>query len=145
MATTWTYPAAPGGWTIGDAWPESFPPTPYDWELGDMLPIGVVKLSGITAIYKRIIPLNIDTDGVWYNIDGTLWTSKSSTDNILELDEYINADLPVRTDIPDYNAVLNEHFISFGTKLQVTSARYDDGYLLYLPKINEQQFSKKDY
>lgn len=181
----WVYPSAPEGWTIGDPWPANFPTYPpikadaqgniIFWHPGDPLPIGPIQLFGITNLVKRIRPISIDNNGVWYSIDGTLWTSQLSSENIVELDEYINCEtienrdeqgnivsrtrvVDFRNDIPDYSAILNEHFISFVTRqgnlnlLQVTSVRRDENkiftdegrdFLLYLPKDNEQQFSKK--
>lgn len=176
----WVYPTAPIGWKIGDPWPESFPTYPpitadsegniLFWKAGDALPIGPVQMFGITNLNKRVRPLSIDSTGVWYNIDGTLWTSQLSTENIVELDEYINAELQenkdgtrtriinFRSDVPDYSATLNEHYLSFVTRqegynlLQVTATRRDEDklftdegrdFLFYLPKINEQKFSKK--
>lgn len=181
----WVYPEAPENWAVGDSWPASFPTYPpvrassdgsiVFWQRGDVLPTGPIQLYGMTNLYKRIRPLSIDSNGAWYNIDGTLWTSQLSTENTLELDEYINAEtietrdavgniisrtrvVNFREDVPDYSATLNEHFISFVTRqenynlLQITSTRRDENklftdegrdFLLYLPKVNEQQFSKK--
>ena len=151
------YPSAPSGWTVGDDWPESFPtqkPLHVEngeivaWSAGDALPIGLIQMYGVITIEKNITPLILD-NAIWYNIDGTLWTSMLSTNSFLELDEVINSEAGVRKLVPDYSAILNETFISFVTDdnkylLQMTSTRRnDEDFLLYLPKINEIKFSKK--
>jgi hypothetical protein len=160
------YPAAPTGWQVGDDWPTDWPvhkpliPTSDNtvrlWAPGDPLPTGNIRIFGIANIVKKTRPLKVDTNGVWYNIDGTLWTSELTEGNIVELDEYIN-DVNVRTDVPDCFATLNEHYFSFTTKeghnlLEVTSTRRDEerffnektmDFLLYLPERNEQKFANK--
>ena len=178
-STDWSYPSAPPGWSPGDEWPTTGdwnnipPPAIVDdgkirlWSSSkqDQLPPGKVKMYGIVGLERQIEPLGIDNDGLWYLIDGSLWTSKNSPSNIIELDEIINAErngttllIQFNNDVPDYSTTLNETFLSFAPKkegtnlLQVTSTRRDidkrvteDGetFLWYLPKINEQKFSKK--
>ena len=178
------YPAVPGGWQPGDPWPSDWlthPPLVIDqgevrlWsaEHADPLPTGPIQLFGVVNLFKRIKPLSIDSTGVWYDIDGTLWTSETSTTSFLELDEYINAEVSniggsntrwfpsvinFRRDVPKHSAVLNEYYMSFVTAkeglnlLQITATRRDEyklftkegrDFLIYLPKINEQQFAKE--
>ena len=158
----WEYPAAPDGWQLGDPWPDSFPTYPpifanadgsiRFWAPGDPLPTGPIMLYGVTNLFKRVQPINIDTTGAWYSIDGTLWTSQVSSDAALELDEYVNStiqnvvdedgNLVGRTRLidmnmtpPDFHAVMNEHYFTFTAKdtghhlLEVTSARRDENKL----------------
>lgn len=154
-----TYPASPAGWQLGDDWPDSFPTaqpvipnsngTIRIWAPGDPLPTGLIQMYGAANLIKQIRPISLDANGVWYNIDGELWTSQLSTENTLELDEYINCEyrnivdedgnlvgisrvVDMRNDVPDFSATLNEHFISFRTRqegynlLQITSTRRDE-------------------
>lgn len=177
------YPEAPEGWKLGDAWPDSFPTyqpifvnadgTIRRWAPGDPLPTGPILLYGVTNIIKRVQPISIDSTGVWYNIDGTLWTSQVSSDAVLELDEYVNSTtrnvvdedgnivsrvrvVDMNTSIPDAHAVMNEHYFTYVDKgknlLEVTQAKRDENklfsdegtdLLLYMPKRNEQQFANK--
>ena len=54
-----------------------------------------------------------------------------------ELDEIINENESILTDIPDCIAALDEHYFSFNNLLQITSTRKDDdlvNLLLYMPK-----------
>lgn len=170
----YNYPNAPSGWTVGDDWPSAWPDykpvypnvdgTLRFWKPGDALPTGPICIYGTVSIAKRIMPLNIDTNGVWYNIDGALWTSQLSTDNIIELDEYIDADkiydtlfVDLLPEVPEHFMALNEYCFSFTTKegynlLQMTSTRRDEDkiftnnatdFLLYLSKTNEQRFANK--
>ena len=136
------------------------------WKPGEPLPTGAVQIAGYASIQKRIKPLIVSETGTTYLIDGVLWTSESSSSASLELDEFINAKyevdnsllVNVHNEVPDHTAQLNETYMSFKTiknnknLLQVTSTRRDENklfteeghdLLLYLPKINEQQFSKK--
>ena len=179
-STDRSYPSKPDGWQLGDEWPttgdwNNIPPpaiVTLDGKIRlwsslkeDQLPIGPVEIYGTVGLERQIKPLGIDNDGLWYLIDGSLWTSKNSPSNIIELDEIINAErngttllIQFKNDVPDYSTTLNETFLSFAPKkegtnlLQVTSTRRDidkrvteDGetFLWYLPKINEQKFSKK--
>lgn len=177
------YPEAPAGWKVGDDWPSTFPTYPpifanadgtiRYWAPGDPLPTGPILLYGVTNIFKRIQPISIDSTGVWYNIDGTLWTSQVSTDAALELDEYVNSEIrnvvdedgnvvsrvrivDMNTNVPDAHAVMNEHYFAYVDKgknlLEVTMARRDENklfsdegtdLLLYMPKRNEQHFANK--
>lgn len=173
------YPPAPIGWTgtewpTTEAWKGIEPVYIVDgeihfWEAGDTLPVGPIQLVGYAGINKKIKPLNINDTGIWYSIDGTLWTSKMSSSALLEIDEIVNAKttlidgkrltlIDFCNDVPNYIAKLNETYLSFKTieegknLLQVTSVRRDENkifvdgerdLLLYLPKINEQQFSRK--
>lgn len=169
-----THFGAPEGWQVGGAWPNgmlTYPPlypqldgTVRLWQPGDPLPVGPIELYGVVNIGRRIQPLAIDANGIWYNIDGTLWTSQLSTENALELDELINVQLDngtkkvhVRFDVPDHHATTNEHYFSFTTEeghnlLEVTQTKRDENklfqdsatdFLLYLPRRNEQKFSTK--
>lgn len=162
----WTYPAAPD-WD-GETWPFSdYSPPPWysnaeggyrEWTSQDGLPSGAVVMYGYLNIAKPITPLWFDSDSVWYNIDGTLWTSQFDTNNIIELDElvgYEDIGDPERGDDvfnfvpPDFCKVLNEHYFAYDKTLQITSTRYDEDkllsgnadFLLYLNKYNEQSFS----
>lgn len=177
------YPEAPEGWKLGDAWPDSFPTYPpifanadgtiRYWAPGDPLPTGPILLYGVTNIFKRVQPISIDSTGVWYNIDGTLWTSQVSSDAALELDEYVNSTIQnvvdedgnvvsririvdMNTAVPDAHALMNEHYFAYVDKgknlLEVTQAKRDENklfsdegtdLLLYMPKRNEQQFANK--
>lgn len=177
------YPEAPEGWKLGDAWPDSFPTYPpifanadgtiRRWAPGDPLPTGPILLYGVTNIFKRVQPISIDSTGVWYNIDGTLWTSQVSSDAALELDEYVNSTMRNVVDedgnvvsrvrivdmnaaVPEAHAVMNEHYFAYVDKgknlLEVTQAKHDENKLfsdegtdlfLYMPKRNEQQFANK--
>lgn len=136
------------------------------WKPGDVLPTGAIQFVGYANIKKKVKPLIISETGITYLIDGMLWTSELSSSSMLELDEFINAKyevdnsllVNVSNEVPDHTAQLNETYMSFKTiknnknLLQVTSTRRDENklfteeghdLLLYLPKINEQQFSKK--
>jgi hypothetical protein len=159
VVSPWQYPAAPDGWKLGDAWPDSFPAYPpiyanadgsiRFWAPGDPLPTGPIMLYGVTNLFKRIQPINIDSTGVWYNIDGTLWTSQVSSDAALELDEYVNSEIrnvvdedgnivgrtrivDMNTNVPDFHAIMNEHYFSYTASdtgyhlLEVTSTRRDE-------------------
>ena len=177
------YPEAPTDWKVGDDWPSTFPTYPpifanadgtiRHWAPGDPLPTGPILLYGTTNIVKRIQPISIDSTGVWYNIDGTLWTSQVSTDAALELDEYVNSEIrnvvdedgnvvssvrivDMNTNVPDAHAVMNEHYFAYVDKgknlLEVTMTRRDENklfseegtdLLLYMPKRNEQHFANK--
>ena len=173
-STSENYPDAPTGYWDG-TWPwfasiqrPIYPKadgTIRVWGYPDPLPTGPICLYGRVGLARRVTPVSIDSNGVWYNIDGTLWTSQLSSGNLLELDEYINAEIKdgVRVvdlcpDIPDYFATLNEHYFSFTTKkeghnlLEITSNRKDvnkifsekgTDLLLYLPERNEQKFANK--
>ena len=66
-------------------------------------------------IIKKITALSIDSNGVWYNIDGTLWTSQLIDNNFLELDEVVRDGLELTNEVPDYCSVLNEYYFSFTT------------------------------
>lgn len=179
----YTYPKAPDGWKVGDDWPSSFPTYPpifanadgtlRQWAPGDPLPTGPILMYGVVNIYKKVRPICLDGNGVWYNIDGTLWTSQTSTENTLELDEYVNSELQdvfdekgnlissvrtvdVNTTVPDAYATMNEHYFSYFYKgrnlLEITATRRDENklfsdegtdLLLYMPKRNEQPFANK--
>ena len=173
VSTTKTYPQTPEGWTVRDDWPWTDIPKPVyittngfePWKIGDVLPTGPIMIYGVVNIKRKIEPLSIGANGVWYNVDGMLWTSQQSTDVALELDEYVNAELDddtykvdVNIDVPDFHAIMNENYFVFTTVktghhlLEVTSTRRDeeklfskDGadLLLYLPKSNEQKFSNE--
>ena len=119
--------------------------------LEDVLPPRSIELYGFVNLYKRIKPLSITENSIWYIIDGTLWTSELSASHTIELDEYINAEtktdgtfsrvVQFTNEVPDYNATLNEHFISFTTHednrnlLQVTSTRYDENQFSFRMKV----------
>ena len=176
----------PTGWSIGDDWPEELtrrgilPPLIIDngqvrsWRAGDAWP-GVLVLGSYT--WKRMgyvdfvtksIPLYVDDAGVYYNINGTIWTSdmSSDTDNQLEIDEVINAeydengnisDIGFNNNLPDYYGSFNDYFISFVdidtgyNLLEITSTRreesqldaYRTDFLFYLPINSEERFSEK--
>ena len=177
----WVYPEPPADWEIGDDWPDTFPTYPpiyanidgtiRPWVPGDALPSGRIALYGATNLFKRIIPLSIDSNGAWYNVDGVLWTSQMSTDAALELDEYVNTEIKdifdengklvgrtrvvdLNTNVPEAYAVMNEYYFSYVDEgknlLQVSATRRDEDklfseegmdLLLYLPKRNEQRFA----
>ena len=169
--TPWTYPAAPADWTVGQGWPSgwesSLYPRPWTWKTGMDLPTGPVEFGGYVQVGSQTVPLNIDEYGVWLNVNGTLWTSQQSTENVLELDEYINTKRYNAKDgqkqtidahlwVPTQHKTLNEHYFSFEVDgrytLQVTQTKRDEDkilsnegadFLLYLPKRNEQVFTKK--
>lgn len=116
---------------------------------------------------NSIIPLYVDDAGVYYNIDGTIWTSdiSSDTDNQLEIDEVINGEydeegnleIDFSDNIPDYYASFNDNFLSFTdidngyNLLEVTSTRrneeqlteHQQDFLFYLPINSEERFSEK--
>ena len=177
----------PTGWNIGDDWPEALtkqgilPPLIIDngqvrsWRAGDAWP-GVKTIfdnytwerMGYVDIVAKSIPLYVDDAGVYYNINGTIWTSdmSSDTDNQLEIDEVINAeydengdisDIGFNNNLPDYYGSFNDYFISFVdidtgyNLLEITSTRreesqldaYRTDFLLYLPINSEERFSEK--
>jgi hypothetical protein len=162
----WTYPVAPD-WDY-ETWPfEDYSPPPWYsnaegghrvWTSQDGLPSGAVVIYGYLNIAKRSTVLWFDSDSVWYNIDGTIWTSQFDTDNIIELDELVGyediGDPERENDVfnfvpPDFCKTLNEHYFAYDKTLQITSTRYDEEgllsgdaeFLLYLNKYNEQSFS----
>lgn len=176
----WTYPAAPADWTVGNEWPWNNIPVPMlvesdglvrSWTAGDALPTGSVIITGSLNVIRRIQPICMNTSGVWYSIDGNLWTSSLSSESILELDEYINVTTKstlddngnivsktmvgsINTAVPTAHAVMNEHYLSYEYKgkylLEVTQMKKDEDKLLtdrgtdrllYLPERNEQSFS----
>lgn len=139
-----------------------------EWNDGDALPTGTVTFYGTARIIPQILPITANEQGIWLSVNGTLWTSQQSTENILELDEYINTgrhDTPdgSRTQaikanlwVPTHHKTLNEHYFSFEVDgrhiLQVTQTKRDEDnllgdnaadFLLYLPKRNEQIFATK--
>lgn len=175
----------PTGWSTGDDWPEAltkqgiFPPLIIDngqvrsWRAGDAWPgnasnLYTWPLMGYVDIAIKSIPLYVDDAGVYYNIDGTIWTSDigSDTDNQLEIDEVINAeydengnisDIGFNNNLPDYYGSFNDYFISFVdidtgyNLLEITSTRreesqldaYRTDFLFYLPINSEERFSEK--
>lgn len=171
VSKTETYPQTPKGWKVNDDWPWTDIPKPVyittngfePWKIGDTLPTGKITIYGVVNIKRKIEPLSIGANGVWYNVDGMLWTSQLSTDVMLELDEYMNAELDgntykvdVNIDVPDFHAIMHENYFVFTSAetgrhlLEVTSKRRDEeklfdtegtDLLLYMPKINEQKFS----
>lgn len=94
---------------------------------------------------RKIEPISINGNGVWYRIDDMLWTSEPSIDNVMYLDERINGD--VNHNIPTHVNNLGEYHMSFVDNgknlLEITSTRKDgnQNFLLYLPRINEQEFA----
>lgn len=177
----------PAGWSEGDDWPETLtkrgilPPLIIEdgqvrsWRAGDAWP-GTKDISdnynwnrmGYVDIVTKSIPLYVDDAGVYYNINGTIWTSdmSSDTDNQLEIDEVINAeydengdisDIGFNNNLPDYYGSFNDYFISFVdidtgyNLLEITSTRreesqldaYRTDFLLYLPINSEERFSEK--
>lgn len=159
----WEYPDAPN-WSADKGWPAHFPPykpvSPNGkgglrfWSPDDRaLPTGPVEIYGFVNFRREVLPLSANENGMWYLIDGTLWTSQPSTENILELDERIEADAHLMP--PDHTATLREHYFAFNDKnhlLEVTEVRRDankllsdegDDFLLYLPQRNEQKFTNK--
>lgn len=137
----------------------------YLWYVDEL--INLPNAKDYTDIPYRIIPLYVDDAGVYYNIDGTIWTSDISvdTDNQLEIDEVINGEydeegnleIDFSDNIPDYYASFNDHFLSFTdidngyNLLEVTSTRRDEeqltghqqDFLFYLPINSEERFSEK--
>lgn len=129
------------------------------WQEGDALPTGGILLYGVANLEGKVRPLSADDTGIWYNINGTLWTSYLDETISLELDEYVNAigfSPKMNSVVPDKYAVLNEHYFSFvhngKNLLEVTQTKRDDDallsndgtdLLLYLPKRNEQYFANK--
>ena len=140
----YTYPSTPKGWTIGDDWPINWgiPKPIYPlangtyrvWTNGDALPTGPVMFYGTAGLNMRIEPLLIDENGAWYNIDGTLWTSRLDNDNLLELDEHLNTNdgiAKIKEEIPDYMSTLNEYYFAFVSNdgynlLEITSTRREN-------------------
>lgn len=104
-------------------------------------------------VESEIVPIIADERGDWYAIEGQLWTSKVSVDEMLLLDDYIDGD--VNLEAPAHWSLLSEYYFAYhlsnGTKsLQISSARYDEKtfyeqgisrFLLYLPKENENVFA----
>ena len=175
----------PDGWSTGDDWPEALtkqgilPPLIIDngqvrsWRAGDAWPGNANNLytwprMGYVDIAIKSIPLYIDDTGVYYNINGTIWTSDigGDTDNQLEIDEVINAeydengnisDIGFNNNLPDYYGSFNDYFISFVdidtgyNLLEITSTRreesqldaYRTDFLFYLPINSEERFSEK--
>lgn len=154
--TRWDYPSS-DNITHDGTWPydEWQLPKPYLkrgdkyilWDKYEPYPTGAVHLGGTLSIVSQIRPLLIGTDGVWYNINGKLWTSRLDTDTLIELTETISGD--VKLDVPTHSVTLNEHYFSFDTDdghlLEVSSTRRSDEnlteFLLYLPSVNEQKFT----
>ena len=88
-------------------------------------------------IVKRIKPICTNSSGIWYSIDGELWTSILNDTNFW-LDEIINENESILTDIPDCIAALDEHYFSFNNLLQITTRKDDDLVnLLLCIKTNE--------
>ena len=172
----------PSGWTTGDEWPDSllrqkiYPPLVIDgntvrsWRAGDAWPgdnINGLPRIGYTDFALQSIPLWVDDGGVYYNINGTIWTSDISadSDNQIEIDEVINGEydengnllIDFNNNIPDYYASFNDYFLSFVdidtgyNLLEVTSTRRDEeqltehqqDFLFYLPINSEERFSEK--
>lgn len=175
----------PTGWSTGDDWPEAstkqgiLPPLIIDngqvrsWQAGDAWPGNSSNAytwprMGYVDIAIKSIPLCVDDAGVYYNINGTIWTSdiSSDTDNQLEIDEVINAeydengnisDIGFNNNLPDYYGSFNDYFISFVdidtgyNLLEITSTRreesqldaYRTDFLFYLPINSEERFSEK--
>lgn len=163
----YVYPDTPEGWVIGDDWPSTWPDYKPAyivngvmrlWQAGDVLPTGPVQMYGYTSIRKRMVPVGIDTYGLWYNVDGTFWTSQLSTENSLYLDEYVNGYytpsgvvIDMTDEMPEHIANADNYYLSFSTRdsrylLEVTSPQYDESlenFLLYLPLKNEFKFADK--
>lgn len=170
----------PTGWNTGDDWPEALikqgilPPLIIDegqvrsWRAGDAWPGNTWPRMGYVDFALNSIPLYVDDAGVYYNINGTIWTSDitSDTDNQLEIDEVINAeydengnisDIGFNNNLPDYYSSFNDYFISFVdidtgyNLLEITSTRreesqldaYRTDFLFYLPINSEERFSEK--
>ena len=170
----------PTGWSTGDDWPEALikqgilPPLIIDdgqvrsWRAGDEWPGNTWSRMGYVDFAINSIPLYADDAGVYYNINGTIWTSDigSDTDNQLEIDEVINAeydengnisDIGFNNNLPDYYGSFNDYFISFVdidtgyNLLEITSTRreesqldaYRTDFLFYLPINSEERFSEK--
>ena len=177
----------PAGWSIGDDWPETLakqgilPPLIIDdgqvrsWHAGDAWPgtrsildLYVWPRMGYVDFVTKSIPLYVDDAGVYYNINGTIWTSDISNDaeNQLEIDEVINAeydenrnisDIGFNNNLPDCYGSFNDYFISFAdidtgyNLLEITSTRrevsrldaYRTDFLFYLPINSEERFSEK--
>lgn len=177
----------PTGWSIGDDWPEALakqgilPPLIIDngqvrsWRAGDAWPgtkslfdLYVWPRMGYVDFATKSIPLYVDDTGVYYNINGTIWTSdiSSDADNQLEIDEVINAeydengnisDIGFNNNLPDCYGSFNDYFISFAdidtgyNLLEITSTRreesrldaYRTDFLFYLPINSEERFSEK--
>ena len=159
----WEYPASGDvAWaTLPKPWIPTGDGTYREWEEGkDALPTGPVMFYGKVGINQEILPLYSNENGIWLNISGTLWTSELSTDNVLELDEYINQTgsqgIDTRLYVPTHHNELSEHYFSFEVDgrhlLEVTQTKRNEDklftddvseYLLYLPKRNEQVFANK--
>lgn len=151
----------------------------YLWYVDESLAIPTIEISKntlssgdratlINDASVKSIPLYVDDAGVYYNINGTIWTSDigSDTDNQLEIDEVINAeydkngnisDIGFNNNLPDYYGSFNDYFISFVdidtgyNLLEITSTRreesqldaYRTDFLFYLPINSEERFSEK--
>ena len=177
------YPDAPADWKVGDEWPTigqwQYIPKPlisvgltekrvWSAEEKDSLPTGPIIYSGYLSIERYVEPLYVDEECVWYNISGEIWRSYFDEENIVELDEYVNADVTLSEDgsmsisvepanvIPTHYNVLNEYYISFDDgdrqTLEISQTKYDERSLfedttsvrlLYLPLKNEHVFPSK--
>lgn len=114
----------------------------------------------IPMLGTDVKPLLVGND-IWLYIDGDIWTSATTVDNTLELDEYVDTDGKIailNEAIPEYFAELEEVYMSFvdidtaKNLLQITQTKRDErkviaqesaDFLLYLPKKNEQVMSNK--
>ena len=106
-----------------------------------------ISIRDNIKIRRKIEPIFLDGEGIWYRVDDMLWTSLLSIDNTMYLDERINSD--VNHNIPTHVNNLGEYYMSFVNNgknlLEITSTRKDDNqnFLLYLPRINEQEFANE--
>lgn len=154
----WTYPGQPSDWRQGDDWPSSWSPSiyprPLNWTKGNNLPTSSVVFEGPIGIDTQIRPLFLIGNNVDLNVNASLWTSALSVDDILELDEFKNANADnspqMSLQVPTHHNVLNEHYFSFEIDgkhlLETTQIKRDEdtlGMQLYLPKRNEQLFPEK--
>ena len=158
----WVYPASgdPAWSALPKPWITTGDGQYREWTENDPLPTGPVTFYGYVGINQEILPLSANETGIWLNVSGTIWTSETSTENIIELDEYINTardnEVRVRLTVPTHHNVLREHYFSFELDgrhlLEVTQVKRDEDkmfsedatdLLLYLPKRNEQIFANK--
>ena len=98
--------------------------------------------NGLLETTTSVLPLALNESGVWYLIDGTTWTSEVGSDNIIEIDEYVDIG-DVNLVVPNHFTTLAEHYFSFGNLLQITDTK--EMIMIYfcicLRRMNAKYFS----
>lgn len=106
-----------------------------------------ISIRDNIKLRRKVEPISVNGNGVWYRVDDMLWTSEPSVNNVMYIDEQIIGD--VNHNIPTHVNNLGEYYMSFVDNgrnlLEITSTRKDDNqnFLLYLPRINEQEFANE--